>query len=149
MRCLRWLGTAIGAHTHRRLLSTSGSGIEIVNASRKVDEEHLPHYKPVNVFESRYQVLSKLGYGSCSTVWLSRDIMFVIYHSYITEVNVSTQRAEVRGTESLYLQLSKYEREHAEYAHLRKVLATWTDLVLRMVPNPNLNSNNKLNVKQR
>jgi hypothetical protein len=86
---IRWLGryrTTFGVHTHRRLFSTSESGFEIINASRKVDEEHLLHYKPNrfypvslgNIFESRYQVLSKLGYGSCSTVWLSRDIMFVI-----------------------------------------------------------------------
>ena len=27
-----------------------------------------------DIFESRYQVLSKLGYGSRSTVWLSRHI---------------------------------------------------------------------------
>ena len=80
----------IEVHTHRRLLSTSGPSFEIINASIKVDEEHLAHYKPSrfypvhlgNIFESRYQVLSKLGYGSCSTVWLSHDIMFVIFHSH-------------------------------------------------------------------
>ena len=29
------------------------------------------------VFESRYQVVSKMGYGSTSTVWLGRDLVFV------------------------------------------------------------------------
>ena len=85
MRWLRSLSTLSGVHLHGRPLSTSGSGFEIINASCKVDEEHLRHYKlsrfyPVylgDIYESRYQVLSKLGYGSCSTVWLSRDIMFV------------------------------------------------------------------------
>ena len=47
-----------------------------------MDEERLPHslFYPVylcDIFESHYQVLLKLGYGSCSTVWLSCDIMFV------------------------------------------------------------------------
>jgi len=59
---------------------------EIIDASFKVDEEQLRHYKPGhfypvyigNIYESRYQVLSKLGYGSCSTVWLARDITFGI-----------------------------------------------------------------------
>jgi len=59
---------------------------EIIDSSFKVDEEQLIHYKPgrfypVNIgdiFESRYQVLSKLGYGSCCTAWLSRDITFAI-----------------------------------------------------------------------
>ena len=83
---MRWLPRLAGVHSHRRLLSTSVSGFEITK-TRKLDEECLLHYKtshfyPVylrNIFDSRYQVLSKLGYGSCSTVWLSRDIMFVIF----------------------------------------------------------------------
>ncbi len=89
MRWLRRLGTVLG---HERSLSTSGPGFENINASHKVDEERLPHYKhsrfyPVylrDIFESRYQVLSKLGYGSCSTVWLSHDMMFVTFRSHIS-----------------------------------------------------------------
>ena len=110
MRWLRSLSTLSGVHPHGRPLSTSGSGFEIINASCKVDEERLKHYKlsrfyPVylgDIFESRYQVLSKLGYGSCSTVWLSRDINFSV--PSISKLNKkSIQQAEVRCTESLYL----------------------------------------------
>ncbi|EER39562.1 protein kinase [Histoplasma capsulatum var. duboisii H88] len=47
-----------------------------------VEEESIPSYKaeqfyPVHigqVFESRYQVVSKLGFGTSSTVWLCRDL---------------------------------------------------------------------------
>ncbi|EEH11727.1 protein kinase [Histoplasma capsulatum G186AR] len=47
-----------------------------------IEEESIPSYKaeqfyPVHigqVFESRYQVVSKLGFGTSSTVWLCRDL---------------------------------------------------------------------------
>jgi len=111
---MRWLRTMLRGRSHSRPLSTPA--FEIIDKSQIVDEELLAHYKPsqfypvnlCDVYESRYQVLSKLGYGSCSTVWLSRDITFVIFPSQISELILSTQPTEVCGTESLYLKLSKY-----------------------------------------
>jgi hypothetical protein len=46
------------------------------------EEEANPGYKAENfypvrigeIFKSRYEVLAKLGYGMCSTVWLCRDL---------------------------------------------------------------------------
>lgn len=132
MRLLRWFGTMV-APSHRRLLSTSNSGFEIINASCKVDEERIPHYRPSffypvylrDIFESRYQVLSKLGYGSRSTVWLSRDIMFVMILRIITELTklYSKQKYVV-----LKVCISDYpciDRERAAHAHLREVLRTY------------------------
>ncbi|KAL3450420.1 kinase-like domain-containing protein [Aspergillus insuetus] len=59
------------------------SGFETLKFSRKIEEEVLPLYKPENyypvfigqVLASRYQVVSKLGYGNSSTVWLCRDLL--------------------------------------------------------------------------
>ncbi|UPK91555.1 hypothetical protein LCI18_002490 [Fusarium solani-melongenae] len=56
-------------------------GFELLPADRKVEEETLPDYRaesfyPVRlgeVFASRYQAIAKLGFGTTSTVWLSRD----------------------------------------------------------------------------
>lgn len=53
-----------------------------VDPLQSIEEEELPLYKPENyypvhigeVFLSRYQVVSKLGYGTSSTVWLCRDL---------------------------------------------------------------------------
>ena len=50
-----------------------------------VEEEMFDWYDPDewypvkigDVFESRYQVLVKLGFGSVSTAWLCRDLRFV------------------------------------------------------------------------
>lgn len=47
-----------------------------------LEEEAFPWYTPEKwysaqigeVFESRYQVLRKLGFGSVSTAWLCRDL---------------------------------------------------------------------------
>lgn len=50
-----------------------------------IEEETLPHYDPDEfypvhigeVFENRYRVAGKLGYGTYSTSWLCRDIQYV------------------------------------------------------------------------
>lgn len=60
----------------------SNTNFEKLPASRRVEEETIPdflaaRYYPVRigeVFESRYQVVGKLGYGVFSTVWLARDL---------------------------------------------------------------------------
>lgn len=55
---------------------------KVIEPSILVEEESIPNYKaqryyPVRigeVFNERYQVIGKLGYGSSSTVWLCRDL---------------------------------------------------------------------------
>lgn len=57
-------------------------GFPLLPTDTKFEEERLPGYKaeeyyPVclgEVFQSKYQVLAKLGYGTASTVWLCRDL---------------------------------------------------------------------------
>lgn len=61
------------------------SGFDIIQSDQKVEEEELPDYKahrfyPVRlgeIFQNRYQTVAKLGFGSSSTIWLSRDLMYV------------------------------------------------------------------------
>ena len=63
----------------------SSPNFEIISETQKVEEETIPgyvaaRYYPVRigeVFASRYQVVGKLGFGSCSTVWLARDLKYV------------------------------------------------------------------------
>lgn len=60
------------------------SKIPLLDTSDKLEEETLPWYTrdgfyPVNigqVFQSRYQVIGKLGFGGYSTVWLCRDLKY-------------------------------------------------------------------------
>lgn len=50
-----------------------------------VEEETLPYYEPEHyypvhigeVYESRYQITGRLGYGAYSTSWLCRDLQCV------------------------------------------------------------------------
>jgi hypothetical protein len=61
------------------------SGFTTLAANRLVEEEELPDYRagrfyPVRlgvVFQTRYQVVAKLGFGSSSTTWLARDLRWV------------------------------------------------------------------------
>ncbi|KAK2865345.1 hypothetical protein FQN49_003671 [Arthroderma sp. PD_2] len=58
------------------------TGFVKLDLSEKIEEEGLPNYVADNfypvyigeVFASRYQVVSKLGFGMSSTVWLCRDL---------------------------------------------------------------------------
>lgn len=57
-------------------------GFKVISDAEKLEEENWDWYKPNlfypvrigQVFQSRYQVLGKLGYGSRSTAWLCRDL---------------------------------------------------------------------------
>ena len=62
------------------------TGFEIIPPSTKLEEEHVPFYSPKifypvclgQVFQCRYQVVAKLGYGATSTTWLGRDLPYVL-----------------------------------------------------------------------
>jgi serine/threonine-protein kinase SRPK3 len=62
------------------------SGFDVIDASEEVEEETLSGYCPKKyypvrlgeIFERRYQVVGKLGYGTTSTVWLAHDLLSVI-----------------------------------------------------------------------
>lgn len=61
-------------------------GFDTIPENEMVEEEDIPDYKaerfyPVrigDVFKSRYQVVAKLGFGTASTVWLCRDLEYVL-----------------------------------------------------------------------
>lgn len=71
------------AHTtleHPLTFRTTAYGL--IDQNVKVEEEEIPGYEasqfyPVQigeVFQRRYQAVTKLGYGSSSTIWLARDL---------------------------------------------------------------------------
>jgi serine/threonine-protein kinase SRPK3 len=59
------------------------AGWDSIDTSIMVEEESIPTYRPEKfypvrigeVFQHRYQVVGKLGYGSSATVWLCRDML--------------------------------------------------------------------------
>jgi hypothetical protein len=58
------------------------TGFSLINSEQLVEEEELPDYKadwfyPVDlgqIFQGRYRILAKFGFGSSSTSWLARDL---------------------------------------------------------------------------
>jgi len=63
-------------------LAFPNEGIATISVNQKIEEKTIPgyvatRYYPVTIgqiFQNRYQVVGKLGYGITSTVWLARDI---------------------------------------------------------------------------
>ncbi|PMD61934.1 kinase domain-containing protein [Hyaloscypha bicolor E] len=80
------LTTAAAPHSPPRKFPTSG--FVVLDATKKIEEENVPSYVPEDyypvyigeVFGSRYQVVTKLGFGVNSTVWLCRDLSNPIEH---------------------------------------------------------------------
>ena len=67
-----------------------------------LEEETLPrysaeHYYPARIGEvlgSQYQIVSKLGFGSTSTVWLARDLKYAA----INEHTLGSHRGRLTST---------------------------------------------------
>jgi serine/threonine-protein kinase SRPK3 len=68
--------------THSPPREPATSGFEVLDNSYLLEEETFPWYSPGafypvrigEIFQSKYQVLGKFGYGSVSTAWLCRDL---------------------------------------------------------------------------
>lgn len=97
-----------------------------------IDEETLPHYDPKqfypvhigDVFNDRYRVSGKLGYGAYSTSWLCQDIRYVT-----TRGQKITPLTSLRSQSYVVLKVSTSlqnfptatDREFRIYEHLAKV----------------------------
>jgi hypothetical protein len=63
------------------------SGFEVLDSKYLIEEETFSWYNPDEfypvrigeIFQSKYQVLGKLGFGSVSTAWLCRDLMYALF----------------------------------------------------------------------
>ncbi|KAK7428370.1 hypothetical protein QQZ08_005127 [Neonectria magnoliae] len=87
------------------------TGFPLVSDSILLEEEHLDEFKagqyyPANigdVYDGKDQVLGKLGFGSTSTVWLARNLQYVVPNG----------------------SLGKGNRSHPGYPHVRTALDTF------------------------
>lgn len=69
------------------------TGFEIVDTFEKLEEETIPVYNPENYYPAhigqvlldKYQIVGKLGYGVTSTVWLGRDLQYVVSLAILTK----------------------------------------------------------------
>ncbi|PLB50864.1 kinase-like protein, partial [Aspergillus steynii IBT 23096] len=100
-----------------------------LDTSLLVEEESIPTYKPElfypahigDVFNHRYQVVGKLGYGSSSTVWLCRDLR---ERRYITLKIYTASKTVTREIEA-YNHIKTIQSDHAGQSCLRSLIDTF------------------------
>ncbi|EEP79335.1 predicted protein [Uncinocarpus reesii 1704] len=102
------------------------SSAELLDSSQKIEEERFPNYVaeryyPVRlggIFDSRYQVITKLGFGAASTIWLCRDIQEQRYLTLKVHVRSRKPCPEVE----LAAYLNKIEDIHGGEKYVRRVV---------------------------
>ena len=63
------------------------TGFQMIDPSSLIEEERIPNYRARRYYltsigeavNTRYQVVGKLNYGFSSTVWLCRDLKYVVH----------------------------------------------------------------------
>lgn len=101
------------------------TGFDVIDSSHKIEEEEwewytLDEFYPVQigqVFNSKYQVVGKLGYGAYATVWLCRDLK---EHRYVA-LKVGSH-AELLGELAVLKHLQSIGTNHAGSLLVRNML---------------------------
>jgi serine/threonine protein kinase len=121
-----------------------------MNLSEPFEEERLPWYDPDQfypvrvgeIFDSKYKVVGKLGYGAYSTVWLCRNVKYAMLSSlasYTTDilnrdtgfvaVKVCTrevaQSARIHRELQFYEHVSSLNSQHGGQAYIRGLFETF------------------------
>ncbi|KXX80345.1 Serine/threonine-protein kinase SRPK [Madurella mycetomatis] len=105
-------------------------GFDVVDKGEVIEEEGLPKYKPEHfyparlgeVFNDRFQIVTKLGYGSCSTIWLARDLHDHQYVALKIYIHNSACHRELPFYERLNRELPS---EHPGAGNVRKLLGSF------------------------
>jgi serine/threonine-protein kinase SRPK3 len=117
--------TRIGSHITTRMARHSTH--VIIDPSRVIEEETVhgykaEHYYPVHigeVFQDRYRVIRKIGYGSASTVWLCRDLR---NEKKYVALKVYINRSKVHREMPIYTHINAIKTDHDGQKNLRKLL---------------------------
>ncbi|KFY64875.1 hypothetical protein V496_02950 [Pseudogymnoascus sp. VKM F-4515 (FW-2607)] len=102
------------------------SGFEVLDDAYLLEEETFSWYSPDDfyhvrigeVFQSKYQVLGKLGFGSVSTAWLCRDL---IGHEYVTLKAFVSDHRQAENEEKVYHHLSTIKTNHPGIKGIRSL----------------------------
>jgi hypothetical protein len=94
------------SHSSEPRRTFPSTGFQSIDPSVPIEEETIPNYKAQryypahigDVLNARYQIVGKLGYGASSTVWLCRDLMYVIVSRIINETYVADSFSGNTGT---------------------------------------------------
>ncbi|KAF4465035.1 CMGC SRPK kinase [Fusarium albosuccineum] len=105
------------------------TGFERIDSSQLVEEEKLPFYRRQDYYPMRigqviqgsYQIVAKLGYGTTSTVWLSRDLRNDKFWVLKVHINTLKQNQEL----AVYQHLSGLGLDHPGRQHVRQFQDTF------------------------
>ncbi|PYI05498.1 kinase-like protein [Aspergillus sclerotiicarbonarius CBS 121057] len=112
-----------------RIPTSANFNFPVLDPAIKVEEERMPTYErglfyPVqhgDVFHSKYQVLTKLGFGVNSTVWLCRDLHD--HHRYIAlKVYIRGPEEEVNREVRILKHLAAMKTAHPGRALVRTMI---------------------------
>ncbi|KAH8927533.1 kinase-like protein [Atractiella rhizophila] len=104
------------------------SGFQGIPDSCLVDEETVPSYNPAQYFPARigqvlnthYQIISKVGFGTTSTVWLCRDLRRA--EAKYKVVKILTKSASANGNFEVdaldHLKSQEWEHVGKQYVHI-------------------------------
>jgi len=100
-----------------------------VHPSNLIDEETFADYRPEEyypvtlgeIFQDRYKIIGKLGYGSASTVWLCRDLEENTYIALKVYINNSKVHREL----GVYQRINDLQSRHRGRDHVRKLLTSF------------------------
>ncbi|KAJ5286359.1 hypothetical protein N7524_001665, partial [Penicillium chrysogenum] len=106
-------------------------GFPIIEADQPAEEEQLFDYSayryyPVHIgetFQDRYQVCSKLGWGSCSTTWLARDLKGKKYVALKVYIHNSVFHRELPFYEHIATHMSS---DHPGRENIRRIHDSFT-----------------------
>ncbi|KAJ3474635.1 hypothetical protein NLG97_g9754 [Lecanicillium saksenae] len=107
----------------RRFLTT---GFTVIQPDHKLEEERLPCYRrdeyyPTKIGEvlhGHYQVVAKLGYGTTSTVWLSRDLRCALNVPFAAWSQLTETCDDQYWVLKIYIHNLKHGQELVVYQHL-------------------------------
>ncbi|KAI6765671.1 hypothetical protein HG530_006741 [Fusarium avenaceum] len=109
------------------------TGFEKIDPTQSVEEERLPAYRrgdyyPVHigqVIHENYQVVAKLGYGSTSTVWLSRDLSVYSRDGKFWALKIHINTLKHNQELAVYQHLSGLCLDHPGRQHVRQFRDTF------------------------
>ncbi|KAJ8131624.1 hypothetical protein O1611_g2006 [Lasiodiplodia mahajangana] len=106
------------------------SGFETIDVSERTEEECMSIYKPElfypvrlgQVFQNRYQVVTKLGFGSSATIWLAHDLQYVLPLQALAQILIEFFFGRDRKYVCLKVQINTVPNHHEVkvYEHLGK-----------------------------
>ncbi|KAM5508252.1 magnesium ion transporter [Microsporum canis] len=101
-----------------------------IPTNQKIEEETIPNYiasryyptRIGEIFEDRYQVVGKLGFGATSTVWLARDMEYRRYVTLKIFIKSTSMGQQVDDELKMYKRMERASKYHPGRNAVRSLL---------------------------